>query len=176
MKLKGDPDGHSGTSLGKDGVVRSVHSVTNEVIDAKGLSPDQIKEFLDIMPVAFRKTMNYDGVDGRNVPHEEMYRAPPKVEESEARKARLEEIMDKQKEIAFRAKDRTNLTPAEVEQRYTALVDMWQAAKIAVMPVDPAEKEDAEKWNDECDMWADAQKEGYEAYLAEQRELKSQAD
>lgn len=174
MKLKNDPDGHSCTSLGNDGVVRSVHSVTNEVIDAQGLSPDQIKEFVDLFPGPFRRKMNYDGVDGRNVSHEEMYRAPPKVEMSEAWKARIYDIMDKQKEIAFRAKDRFNLTPEESVERYTALIDMWHVAKISEMPEDPTEKKEAEEWNEKCDLSAEVLREGYDTFLDEQRQLKAQ--
>lgn len=176
MKLKQDPDGQSCSSLGDDGVLRSIHSQTNEVIDAKGLSPDEIKAFLDTMPVAFQKKVNYDGVDGRNVSYEEMYRAPPKVEHSEAWKARIEGVMNKQMEVASRVKDRSNMTPEDFEGQYTGLKGIWEEAKISVMPEDLAEKEEAEKWNEHCDMWVNAQKEGYDRYLAEQEELKAQTE
>ena len=173
MKLKGDPDGHSCISLGKDGVVRSIHTETKQVIDAKGLSPDQLKEVVETLPVSFRDKMNYDGVDGRLVSHEEQYRAPPERQDSEAWKKRTKEIMERQREIALSVKDPKNLTDEEFVERYKLLTAMWQESKFSVLPEDPAEKEDAEKWNDHCDMYIAAQKEAYEGYLGEKRETKS---
>ena len=47
--MERDPTGGGFTHLGKDGVLRTI-SGNYEVLDARGLSPEQINAFLDVMP------------------------------------------------------------------------------------------------------------------------------
>ncbi|KAH9222371.1 hypothetical protein DL95DRAFT_381197 [Leptodontidium sp. 2 PMI_412] len=106
--LKSDPMGVF--QLGHDGVMRSFDGTyERNVIDAVGLSPAQIKSFLDHFPVPWSQETEdmYRGVDGRDVVGEEAlfhppdYLRPPKYTEED--KVRLKrEVDEKNQEIRER--------------------------------------------------------------------------
>jgi hypothetical protein len=60
--MKKDPDGHSISSLGYDGVLRTFDNERN-VLDAVGLNPTQIREYYDGLPMPERLLT----ADGRNI-------------------------------------------------------------------------------------------------------------
>jgi hypothetical protein len=66
--LKRDPDGHSITALGYDGVLRTFDNERN-VLDAVGLNPTQIREYYDGLPMPER----FLTADGRDKSREEMF-------------------------------------------------------------------------------------------------------
>lgn len=78
-RLKTEPDGRCFHSLSTDGVVRVWHFDTWEVIDAVGLSPAQIKEWLERRPFDQAKEDKFRGVDGRGVSKEAMFNPPHEV-------------------------------------------------------------------------------------------------
>lgn len=77
--LKTEPNGRCFHSLGTDGVVRVWHFDTWEVIDAVGLSPAQIKEWLERRPFDQAKEDKFRGVDGRGVSKEDMFNPPQEI-------------------------------------------------------------------------------------------------
>src|SRR4051812_12568361 len=77
--LKHDPMGHSFISLGADGVLRSWHSDSFELIDAIRLSPAQIKLVLDRLPFNQATEDKFRGVDGRGVSDEDMFNPPEEI-------------------------------------------------------------------------------------------------
>lgn len=78
-RLKTDPNGRCFHSLGADGVVRVWHFDTWEVIDAVGLSPEQIKEWLDRRPFDQAVEDKFRGVDGCNVSRKNMFDPPSDI-------------------------------------------------------------------------------------------------
>ncbi|KAE8356846.1 hypothetical protein BDV28DRAFT_144760 [Aspergillus coremiiformis] len=106
--MKRDPSGRGFTHLGRDGVLRTI-SGDYEVVDARGLTPDQIQFFLDVMPIegdrgAFR------GVDGTTVTsHEGLFHPAPGIvpqkpdadEEMERRRV-IEQSQTAYREVAER--------------------------------------------------------------------------
>jgi hypothetical protein len=82
-KLKGEPTGNCFNNLGADGVLRVYYSVYHpkafEVIDAARLSPLQIKQFLDRFPFDQATEDRFRGVDGRNVPDEQLLNPPEEI-------------------------------------------------------------------------------------------------
>lgn len=91
--MKRDPSGKGFTHLGKDGVLRTM-SGNNEVLDARGLDPEQIKNFLDMVPLDPGQKEDFGDVDGTKVTsHEALFHPPPgilpeKLEEDEAAERR----------------------------------------------------------------------------------------
>jgi hypothetical protein len=77
--LKTEPSGRCFHSLGTDGVVRVWHFDTWEVIDAVGLSPAQIKEWLERRPFDQAKEDQFRGVDGRGVSKEDLFNPPQEI-------------------------------------------------------------------------------------------------
>ncbi|RHZ63045.1 uncharacterized protein CDV56_103601 [Aspergillus thermomutatus] len=68
--MKRDPSGKGFTHLGKDGVLRTI-SGDYEVVDARGLDPEQIKDILDVMPFEQAQKEDFYGVDGTKVTSQE---------------------------------------------------------------------------------------------------------
>ncbi|GFG13787.1 hypothetical protein IFM5058_06623 [Aspergillus udagawae] len=68
--MKRDPSGKGFTHLGKDGVLRTI-SGDYEVVDARGLDPEQIKNILDVMPFDQAQKEDFYGVDGTKVTSQE---------------------------------------------------------------------------------------------------------
>lgn len=68
--MKHDTAGEGFTHLGRDGVLRTI-SGNYEVLDARGLSPEQIKGFIDVMPATLVQKEDFDGVDGTKVTSQE---------------------------------------------------------------------------------------------------------
>jgi hypothetical protein len=71
--LKSEPNGRCFRTLGADGVVRMWHFDAWEVIDGVGLSPAQIKEWLERRPFDQAKEDKFRGVDGRVVSKEDIF-------------------------------------------------------------------------------------------------------
>ncbi|PTB40220.1 hypothetical protein M441DRAFT_70047 [Trichoderma asperellum CBS 433.97] len=93
--MQRDPNGGS-THLGRDGVLRTL-STEYQVVDARALNPDQIKQVLDFLPSVMDKD-GFDGVDGTKVPKEQWYNPAdgilpqkPTDEEREARRKAIKE-------------------------------------------------------------------------------------
>lgn len=98
--MKRDPSGRGISHLGKDGVFRTM-SKDYDVIDAKGLTPDEIKQFLAILP---DEVLNTDeakelaNVDGSKVtsyqglfePEEGILPKKPSEEEKRQRRDAIE--------------------------------------------------------------------------------------
>ncbi|KAH8904306.1 hypothetical protein BR93DRAFT_970849 [Coniochaeta sp. PMI_546] len=77
--LKRDPDGKSFVAIGQDGVARSLDRDYN-ILDAKGLSPRQLKQFLDNGPYNPEAEKQWRGVDGRKITSEEgLFRPDPSI-------------------------------------------------------------------------------------------------
>ncbi|KAJ5392437.1 hypothetical protein N7509_007927 [Penicillium cosmopolitanum] len=68
--MKRDASGGGFTHLGKDGVLRTI-SGNYEVLDARGLSPEQINGFLDVMPAELARREDFRDVDGTKVTTQE---------------------------------------------------------------------------------------------------------
>jgi hypothetical protein len=77
--LKHDPMGHSFILLGTDGVIRTWHSDSYEVIDAMRLSTAQIKDVLDRSPFNQATEDKFRGVDGLGVSDEDMFNPPEEI-------------------------------------------------------------------------------------------------
>jgi hypothetical protein len=100
-----DPKHLSVISLGKDGVLRNL-TADRDVLDAVGLSPRLVKAFLDRVPPEYRSlTPELEGVDGSQVPHEQLWHPdssllPPPMDEKRklAALATLEEQEKKKAE------------------------------------------------------------------------------
>lgn len=69
--MRRDPSRKGFMHLGKDGVLRTL-SAEYEVIDAKGLNPEQIKQMMDSLSNPADKG-EFDGVDGTTLPKEQWY-------------------------------------------------------------------------------------------------------
>lgn len=102
--MQRDPSGRGISSLGADGVWRN-WDAERIVIDARGLSPLQIKECLDRR--AFDQSVEdmFRGIDGRSVDKEQMINPDPSLvpvkrspEEREQRKAEVAEFSRKLRE------------------------------------------------------------------------------
>ncbi|KAK6446268.1 hypothetical protein ACSS6W_005793 [Trichoderma asperelloides] len=92
--MQRDPNGGF-THLGRDGVLRTL-SAEYQVIDARALNPEQIKQALDFLPTFTDK--GFDDVDGTKVPEEQWYNPAdgilpqkPTDEEREARQKAIKE-------------------------------------------------------------------------------------
>ncbi len=107
--LKQAPDGNSFTHLGKDGVLRSLSSETQEVIDAVGLTPEQLQQFIDVLPPFARPEIDFTGVDGRKATTDELFHPAPGIlpEELTAEEAaeRSEQFMAKREAYLRQKKD-----------------------------------------------------------------------
>ncbi|KAJ9162365.1 hypothetical protein NKR19_g1304 [Coniochaeta hoffmannii] len=96
--MKRDPNGKGFSALGRDGVLRTFDAEYN-ILDAQGLSPRQIKSFLDAGPYDAEAEKQFRGVDGRKVTGEEgLFRPDPSIlpkkptpEEKAARRKKVEE-------------------------------------------------------------------------------------
>ncbi|GFF38508.1 hypothetical protein IFM58399_05258 [Aspergillus lentulus] len=104
--LKRDPAGRGFTHLGKDGVLRTLTG-DYEVVDARGLNPEEIKEILDAMPPQMAQMIqkeDFRDVDGTKVTSEEALFhpapgiLPPKPSEEEAAERRK---LAKQRQEAY---------------------------------------------------------------------------
>ncbi|KAB5583154.1 hypothetical protein GE09DRAFT_1211761 [Coniochaeta sp. 2T2.1] len=103
--LKRDPSSKGFSAVGSDGVLRAFDGEYN-ILDAKGLSPRQIKQFLDDGPYSAEAEKQWRGVDGRKVTTEEgLFRPDPSIlpkkpspEEKAARRRAVEEQHRKVKE------------------------------------------------------------------------------
>jgi hypothetical protein len=81
--MKRDLSGKGFSHLGKDGVFRTI-SGNGEVLDARGLNPAQIKDFLDLLPPAALKgeisIEDFRGVDGTKVAsYEALFKPAPGI-------------------------------------------------------------------------------------------------
>jgi hypothetical protein len=101
--MKRDPSGKGFSHLGKDGVFRTI-SGNYEILDARGLNPEQIKQFLALIPPGHpghRASMEEDfrGVDGTRVTSYEALFGPapgilpenPREKESERQRQLVED-------------------------------------------------------------------------------------
>lgn len=70
--MQRDPTGRGISSLGLDGVWRNWDAERN-VVDARGLNPSQIKEWLDRQPFDQSVEDWFRGVDGRKADKEKMF-------------------------------------------------------------------------------------------------------
>ncbi|KAF7128326.1 hypothetical protein CNMCM5793_002868 [Aspergillus hiratsukae] len=68
--MKRDPSRKGFTHLGKDGVLRTL-SGNYEVLDARGLTPEQIQNILDRFPPERIQKEDFRGVDGTKVTSQE---------------------------------------------------------------------------------------------------------
>ncbi|KAI9163916.1 hypothetical protein HJFPF1_05548 [Paramyrothecium foliicola] len=106
------------THIGKDGVLRVIHSQTYEVIDARGLRPQEITELLDFLPKDKMVAEDYQGLNGTKVTsYEDLYRPaegilPKKPSEAEALERRR--FIEEQKQ-AFRETKATGVEDQEKE-------------------------------------------------------------
>jgi hypothetical protein len=109
--MKHDPSGGGFTHLGKDGVLRTV-SGEYEVLDASGLTPDQIKGFLDVMPLELGQKEDFRDVDGTKVTsHEALFHPAPgilpkKPEEDEAEAVERRKLVKQNQEAYEQAKEK----------------------------------------------------------------------
>ncbi|KAK5130447.1 hypothetical protein LTR08_002011 [Meristemomyces frigidus] len=97
--MKRDPSGKGIGGLGRDGVWRNFDS-NRQVVDARGLSPAQIKQWLDRTPFEQAVEDAMRGVDGRTVPEEEMFHPDPSllpVERPAEEKAESRRVIEQQK-------------------------------------------------------------------------------
>ncbi|GFF33347.1 hypothetical protein IFM46972_03861 [Aspergillus udagawae] len=93
--MKRDPTGRGCTHLGKDGVLRTL-SGDYEVLDARGLNPEEIKQILDTMPPQMARMVqkeDFRDVDGTKVTEEALFHPAPgilpaKLSEEEAAERR----------------------------------------------------------------------------------------
>jgi hypothetical protein len=69
--MQRDPSGKGSMHLGGDGVLRML-SAEYQVVDAKGLNPEQINQILDLVPSSVDKG-EFDGIDGTKLPQEQWY-------------------------------------------------------------------------------------------------------
>ncbi|GFF35775.1 hypothetical protein IFM61606_06483 [Aspergillus udagawae] len=77
--MKRDPSGRGITHLGKDGVLRTL-SADYEVLDARGLNPEQIKNALACLPPGPIKKEDFRDVDGTKVTsREELFHPAPGI-------------------------------------------------------------------------------------------------
>ncbi|OQE18677.1 hypothetical protein PENSTE_c017G02578 [Penicillium steckii] len=89
--MKRDPSGKGYIHLGSDGVLRTI-SGNDEVLDARGLDPEQIENILKVMPAGSSQREDFRDVDGTKVTsHEALFHPaagvlPPKrgVDEQKA--------------------------------------------------------------------------------------------
>ncbi|KAF5254017.1 hypothetical protein FANTH_1199 [Fusarium anthophilum] len=70
--MKRDPDGHGISALGYDGVLRTFDAERN-VLDAVGLSPEQVREYYEGLPIPER----FLTADGRNLSVKDMFYPNP---------------------------------------------------------------------------------------------------
>ncbi|KAF4947585.1 hypothetical protein FGADI_10316 [Fusarium gaditjirri] len=70
--MKRDPDGYGMSALGFDGVLRTFDAERN-ILDAVGLSPTQIREYYEGLPMPER----FLTADGRNVSLKDMFHPDP---------------------------------------------------------------------------------------------------
>ncbi|KJZ74888.1 hypothetical protein HIM_05797 [Hirsutella minnesotensis 3608] len=95
-------------SLGKDGILRSL-TADREVVDAVALTPHLIKAMLDRMPFNPQNEIDYRGVDGTNVPHEQWFHPdrsilpPPLVVSEEKRREAEAKVEENKKWLQERA-------------------------------------------------------------------------
>ena len=78
-ELQTEPNGRCFRCLGADGVVRVWHFDNWEVIDAVGLSPTQINEWLERRPFDQATEDKFRGIDGRDVSKENMFHPPQEL-------------------------------------------------------------------------------------------------
>ncbi|KAE8310025.1 hypothetical protein BDV41DRAFT_579995 [Aspergillus transmontanensis] len=77
--MKRDPSGGGFVHLGKDGVIRTI-SGSYEVVDARRLTPEQIKDILDVMPPTVVRKEDFHGVDGTKATgHDALFHPAPGV-------------------------------------------------------------------------------------------------
>ncbi|KAI1498858.1 hypothetical protein F5X99DRAFT_392001 [Biscogniauxia marginata] len=100
--LERDPTGKGFSALGVDGVLRTF-SADYTIVDARGLTPAQIKEMLDSRPWSKDAEDAYRGADGTKVSQEGLFNPPPEIlpkKPSAEEKARLRrEIEEQQRQI-----------------------------------------------------------------------------
>jgi hypothetical protein len=108
-QLKTEPNGRCFRCLGSDGVVRVWHFDLWHVIDAVGLSPLQIKEWLERRPFDQAQEDRFRGVDGRTVSKEDMFDPPadivperPPRELVEKHEKRHQELMEERKRTGWK--------------------------------------------------------------------------
>lgn len=92
--MQKDPNGS--LHLGRDGVLRTL-TADYEIVDARGLNPEQIKQMLDPMPSCMDKE-GFDGADGTKLPEEQWFNPAegilpqkPTDEEREAQRKAIKE-------------------------------------------------------------------------------------
>ncbi|KAI4952516.1 hypothetical protein J4E91_002988 [Alternaria rosae] len=109
-------DRHCIGSIGTDGVYRVIHYLPGppdqisdyEIYDAKPMSPEMIKAWLDTRPWKQETEDKYRGADGRTVPQEQWWNPPPgtlfpmrsKNERDEEMRVYREERKAKEEKIA----------------------------------------------------------------------------
>ncbi|KAF7586063.1 hypothetical protein BBP40_009629 [Aspergillus hancockii] len=76
--MKRDPSGKGFIHLGKDGVLRTI-SGDYEVVDARGLNPEEIKNFLDVVPSELVPKEDFSDVDGRKVNSQALFHPAPGI-------------------------------------------------------------------------------------------------
>jgi hypothetical protein len=105
--MKRDPSGKGFTHLGKDGVLRTL-SANDEVVDARGLAPEQIQSILDTFPSELVQKEDFRGVDGTKVTsHEGLFHPAPGIlptKPSEEEAAERRRMVKESQEAYMRAK------------------------------------------------------------------------
>jgi hypothetical protein len=107
--MKRDPTGRGCTHLGKDGVLRTL-SGDYDVLDARGLNPEEIKQILDTMPPQMARMVqkeDFRDVDGTKVTEEALFHPalgilPTKLSKEEAAERR--KLMKQSQEAYLQAK------------------------------------------------------------------------
>mgnify|MGYP006949408820 CR=1 FL=1 len=89
--MKRDPDGRGFVDIGSDGVIRILSAGGASVLDARGLTPGEIRLVLDAAPFGPEVEAALAGVDGTKVSQEELFTVPVKVKERMARRAAKKE-------------------------------------------------------------------------------------
>ncbi|KAB8230870.1 uncharacterized protein BDW43DRAFT_284178 [Aspergillus alliaceus] len=106
-ELKRDPTGKGFLHLGKDGVLRTASS-EYEVVDARGLTPEQIKTLLDILPFEEDQRRELQDVDGSLVTsHEALFHPAPGIlpdKPTEEEAVQRRKLIEQQREKYLRAR------------------------------------------------------------------------
>ncbi|KAL6232518.1 hypothetical protein BDW75DRAFT_242918 [Aspergillus navahoensis] len=108
--MKRDPTGRGCTHLGKDGVLRTL-SGDYEVLDARGLKPEEIKQILDNMPPQMARMVqkeDFCDVDGTKLTSEEaLFHPAPGIlptKPSEEEAAKRRKLVKQSQEAYLQAK------------------------------------------------------------------------
>ncbi|KAI9897330.1 hypothetical protein N3K66_007186 [Trichothecium roseum] len=114
--MKRDPDRRGCLNLGKDGVIRTLSAGGASVLDARGLTPEEIRLLLDAMPFGSEVEASLAGVDGTKVSQEALFTVPPEVKERMAKRAAEREAESKEAEKEGGEKECEEKVPGQKEE------------------------------------------------------------